>query len=185
MTTWKTVQLEKVGEIITGSTPSTKVSEYWNGDIQFVSPSDFADSRYVIETERKITSEGARQCRAIPKDAVMVTCIGSIGGVAMSSQSCITNQQINSIVCNGNYDATFIYYSILNNISKLIRLAGATTLPIVNKSSFASIELLTPNSKAEQTRIAAVLSRIDRAIEHLKHSSPSSNASRPDSCKTC
>jgi len=49
---WEIVKLSGIGEIITGTTPSTKVEEYWGGDYPFVTPTDFSESKYVYKTER-------------------------------------------------------------------------------------------------------------------------------------
>ena len=161
---WEKTKISQFGEIVTGSTPDTQNSDYWDGDIPFVSPSDFNSSAFVLKTDKTLTSQGAKQARNISENSILVTCIGSIGGIAIAPWKCVTNQQINSVICRENFDALFIYFIIKNNLCKLQALAGTTTLPIINKSTFGNIEIVCPKSKSEQTQIAAVLSTIDRAI---------------------
>ena len=165
---WTKVKINQFGEIITGSTPDTKNIGYWGGNIPFVSPADFRFSVFVKKTERTLTEQGVRQSRLIPEASILVTCIGSIGGIAIASCNCVTNQQINSVVCNDNIDDLFAYFLIQNNLFKLKELAGITTLPIINKTVFGNIELLCPTSIKEQEKIAEVLSTIDRAIEQTE-----------------
>jgi len=161
---WEKTKISQFGEIVTGSTPDTQNSDYWGGDIPFVSPSDFNSSAFVLKTDKTLTREGVKQARNISKNSILVTCIGSIGGIAIAPWECVTNQQINSVICREDFDALFIYFLIKNNLCKLQELAGTTTLPIINKSTFGNIEIVCPKSKKEQEKIAEVLFTIDRAI---------------------
>ena len=161
---WEKTKISQFGEIVTGSTPDTQNSDYWGGDTPFVSPSDFNSSAFVVRTDKTLTKEGVKQARNISKNSILVTCIGSIGGIAIAPWECVTNQQINSVICRKDFDALFVYFLIKNNLCKLQELAGITTLPIINKSTFGNIEIVCPKSKKEQEQIAEILSTIDRAI---------------------
>jgi type I restriction enzyme, S subunit len=161
---WSQASIGSFGKVVTGSTPSTKKNAYWNGSIPFISPADFDDSVYIKKTERCITEKGISVSRELPENSILVTCIGSIGGIAMTSKRSISNQQINAIVCNNKYNSRFIYYIIQFNISELDRLAGKTTLPIINKSTFELISLVVP-PLPEQQKIASILTSVDTVIE--------------------
>jgi type I restriction enzyme, S subunit len=162
--TWDLKRIGDLGEIVTGSTPNTNVDEYWNGDIPFVSPTDMKGTRYIKNTERTVTYKGAQVGRIIPKNSVMVTCIASIGKLAISSQECITNQQINTIIPYKDYNHEFLYYAISNQIPYLQTLAGTTAVPIINKKTFSNVSIPVPPIN-EQRKIAAILSSVDEAIE--------------------
>ena len=55
--TW--LPLSDVSTIFTGTTPSTKDIENWNGDIPWVIPAELSDDSFVVcDTERKITQKG-------------------------------------------------------------------------------------------------------------------------------
>ena len=166
MSNWKKYKLKDLGDIITGSTPKTSIDEYWeNGDILFVSPGDMKGDKFIRDTERKVSLSGAASVRMIPANSVMVTCIGStIGKMALSSQGCVTNQQINTIVPKQDYDSNYIYYALLNNTNIFEKLKGTTAVPIINKSNFQSLEIMVPSLK-EQQKIADILSSVDAAIE--------------------
>lgn len=48
-----------VVKIISGGTPNTKIKEYWNGNIKWLSIADFKDvNKYVYDTDKKITLNG-------------------------------------------------------------------------------------------------------------------------------
>jgi type I restriction enzyme S subunit len=164
---WEVVRIKDVGSVITGTTPSTSVKEFWDGDIPFVTPSDFKnDSVYVYQTGRKVTSAGAQKGRIIPKNSILVVCIGStLGKIALSYEECITNQQINAIICeNFKVNPFFVYYFLLKNQGLLKAYAGTTTKPIVKKSLFETFLIPLP-SLPEQREIAEILQTIDQKIE--------------------
>ncbi len=161
---WEVAKIGEIGEVITGTTPSTKVKEYWGEGYLFVTPTDFPNEKYVRKTERSVTQKGVEKAKIIPKDSVMVTCIASIGEVAMSSEECITNQQINSIVCGEKANPHYIYYAMKFRKNVLKRWAGITTSPIIKKSLFEKFPIPLP-SLPEQQKIAEILSTVDQAIE--------------------
>lgn len=165
-TDWEVLEVVDIGKVITGTTPSTGVNEYWGEGYPFVTPSDFSESKYVHETERYVTEEGIEKGKLIPKDSVMVTCIASVGEVAMASKQCITNQQVNTIICNEKVDSHFIYYTMLYNKPVLKRWAGITTSPIIKKSLFEQFPLTLPQFSKQQ-KIAEILGSVDEAIQKV------------------
>ena len=87
---WEIKTVGDIGLVVTGSTPSTTEPRYWNGEIPFISPADFDGTVYIKNTSRMVTSEGAEKGRLLPENAILVTCIGSLGGMAMSSRPSVT-----------------------------------------------------------------------------------------------
>jgi len=159
---WEEKKLGDVGDIITGKTPSTSDESLWDGNIQFVTPTDISDEKYQYKTLRTVTNHS--KLKILPAGSIMFTCIASIGKMSLSTQPCITNQQINSIVPNNKHNNEYIYYAVLS-ISDFIKSTQAnTTLPIINKTEFSKFEILVPDID-EQTKIANFLSSIDKKIE--------------------
>ena len=111
---WEVKRIGDLGDVVTGSTPKTTISEYYNGNELFVSPVDIQENTYVNQTEKTLTELGIKQGRLIPKNSILFVCIGStIGKVSISGKNLITNQQINSVIPNKQ---THFYY--LFNILK-------------------------------------------------------------------
>ncbi len=159
---WEEKKLGDVGDVITGKTPSTSDKSLWDGNIQFVTPTDISDEKYQYKTLRTVTNHS--KLKILPASSIMFTCIASIGKMSLSTQPCITNQQINSIVPNSKHNNEYIYYAVLS-ISDFIKSTQAnTTLPIINKTEFSKFEILVPDID-EQTKIANFLSSIDKKIE--------------------
>ncbi len=164
---WELKTVGDIGSIVTGSTPSTQEPYYWGGSIPFISPADFDVKVYIDKTTRTLSEEGAKKSRVLPENSILVTCIGSLGGMAMSSRPSVTNQQINAVVADSNQESRFHFYNILFNINELTKNAGTTTLPIINKSTFSQIDLLFP-PLPEQQKIANILSSVDDVIEKTR-----------------
>jgi type I restriction enzyme S subunit len=162
---WDVKETEELGEVVTGITPSTFVKEYWNGDYPFVTPTDMTNGKYVEKTERKVTAKGLEKGRLIPKDSVLVTCIASIGKMALAFEDCLTNQQINAIICKEGVNPHYVYYALGFRTPTLKSWAGQTTNPIIKKSLFEKFPISLPRNEPEQQNIAEVLSTVDLAIQ--------------------
>ncbi|NBI17951.1 restriction endonuclease subunit S [Neglecta sp. X4] len=159
---WKHEEIGKLGDIATGKTPSTSDAALWDGDIQFVTPTDITENKYQYHTQRTVV--GTPKIKILPKHTIMFTCIASIGKMALSVYHCVTNQQINSIIPKPCYDNEFIYYSLLQKSFSIKTKIPKSTLPIINKTDFLKIKIPVVSDKNEQQKIANCLSEIDTMI---------------------
>ena len=164
MNGWEKKQVKDFGEVITGNTPSKKEEKYWNGDFVWVTAQDFK-GKYINDSILKLTKFGKDKARVIPKDSVLVTCIASIGLNAINKVECSTNQQINAICCNQEYNYEYMYYLVTHNTKNLKQLAGQTAVPIITKKSFEEFEVYAIANYDEQQKIADCLSSLDDLIE--------------------
>ena len=165
---WEVVKISELGKCVTGTTPKTKVPEYWDSsDFDFIAPADIGITKYVYKTEKYVSKLGYEVSRQLPKNSVLCVCIGSsIGkvGLTYQDQSC-TNQQINSIICNEAYNPIFIYYMMSQFKEHWKSHSTFGPVPILNKGQFEQIQIHVTKSIKEQEGIADVLSTFDRKIE--------------------
>ena len=162
---WDYLPITKLGCIITGNTPDTKMREYYGGSVPFVSPSDIGRTKFVRSTSKKLSNTGLAKTRAISDKSVMVVCIGStIGKVGISSRECATNQQINSVLCNDENNSDFVFYCMVYLAPFIKLMAGTQAVPIINKTEFGSLLTIKP-PLPEQQKIAAILTSVDEVIE--------------------
>jgi type I restriction enzyme S subunit len=91
------------------------------------------------KTEKYLSEDGISVSRLLPKDTVLVVCIGAtIGKTALTwAEKSATNQQINAILPNEKVVPHFLYYSLRFKANELPTLAGRAAIPIVNKSNFS------------------------------------------------
>jgi type I restriction enzyme S subunit len=158
---WSLIQLKELGDIQTGSTPSTTDEGFFGGDIPFVTPGDLDQMASIQSAARSLTQAGADQSRLLPENAVLVCCIGSLGKVGIAGRPLVTNQQINAIVFYP--DRIFPRYGFFacRRLKRVLEtLAPATTVPIVNKTRFSELRIPVP-PLPEQRRIAAILDQAD------------------------
>ena len=170
----KTINIGDLGTIITGKTPPTTNKNYYGDYAVFIKPTDISEqSKYTYETEEMYSKLAAEKYESslIPKGAICVPCIGTIGTkMTMAPYDCYTNQSINSIVCNDRYDNEYVYYLIKNFLPglKSYNLGTASGREYVSKSNFEKIELVAEQDKTIQKKIGEFLSRYDSLIENYQ-----------------
>jgi type I restriction enzyme S subunit len=165
---WEIMTIGQLGKCITGTTPKTAVEEYWNkSDYDFIAPADIGNTKYVYDSEKKISTEGLNVSRVLPKDSVMCVCIGSsIGKVGLTyKDNSATNQQINSIVSNELFNPIFVYYMMVQHSDHWRSHSTFGPVPILNKSQFEKIKIAVTRDLQEQNEIANSLSTLDTKIE--------------------
>ena len=164
---WEKKKLKNVAEIITGSTPSTTVTEFYNGDKLFVSPADIQLNRYVETTKTTLTHLGFSKGRKVKKGSVLFVSIGStIGKVGQVKEDVITNQQINSLISKSDFSDDFIYSLLEKNGKRIKHLSGVQAVPLINKTDFSELKFNFP-SFPEQQKIANFLTAVDTRLQTL------------------
>jgi len=171
----KKVKLGDLGKIITGNTPSKKLSEFYNSnDIPFIKPDDFktTDEISTSKGNKNYISENARNnARIVPQNSVLVTCIGIIGKVMISESELSFNQQINAIVPNELILSKYLAYLLLYNKPKLDFISNAPVVPIINKTQFSEFEVTFHEDIDVQEKIIQNLENLDNQILKRRHQS--------------
>ena len=166
------VLLNELGEIITGNTPSKKCEEFWNSeDICFVKPDIISENEInVIRKSNEYISEEAREkARIVRKNTILVTCIGNIGKVGITTDGEFAfNQQINAIIPNGKINPKYLAYNLLFNKQRLVAIANAPVVPIISKSQFSEFSINIEKNIETQAKIVDILDRIPYIIEQRK-----------------
>ena len=163
-----------LGTIITGKTPSKTNKSYYGNYVAFIKPTDISeDSKFTYETEEMYSKLAAEKYKSslIPKGAICIPCIGTIGTkMTMTHCACYTNQSINTIICNENYDNEYVYYLMKNFLPNLksYNLGTASGREFISKSNFEKIEIVVEQNKNIQKEIGKFLSRYDSLIENYQ-----------------
>ena len=169
----KYLQSKEIGKVITGKTPSTEDASNFDGKYPFITPSDIKsfDEKYLLETERTLSEKGIKKLKnnILPKEAICFVCIGStIGKMCLTNTIAYSNQQINSLIVNNNFDAHYMFY-FLRYIKSYFQQLGAGTgsgKGIVNKTTFENSKVKVETNKNIQVKIADILSTYDNLIEN-------------------
>ena len=166
------IMMKELGEIITGNTPSKKNEEFWNSeDICFVKPDIIADTgvNEIIDSNEYISEEARKKARVVGKGSIFVTCIGSIGKIGIASDGEYAfNQQINVIVPNEKVNSKYLAYNILYSRPRLLSIANAPVVPIINKSQFGEFVVNIEPNKNKQLEIVNILDKLTTVMSKRK-----------------
>ena len=141
--TW--LPLSDVSTIFTGTTPSTKDIENWNGDIPWVTPAELSDDSFVVcDTERKITQKGmkSKSLSLMPKNTVLLSTRAPIGKVAITGIEMCCNQGFKNFYCNNTVLNPIYLYTLLRNNSEYLNSLGTgTTFKEISKKNASNIKV--------------------------------------------
>ena len=170
MNKWREVRINEIGKIVAGGTPSTKINEYWNGEIGWITPKDLSNynSKYILNGERNITKEGLKRSSAklMPKGSILMTSRAPIGYLAIANNDISTNQGFKNIICDEELvNNEFLYYYLKANIEYVKLFSSGATFPEISGSKFKNIKIQIPDLETQE-KIADILSTYDELIEN-------------------
>jgi type I restriction enzyme S subunit len=164
---WKIDRIKDVAEIITGNTPSKDDPDnYDDGSVLWIKPNQLRGN-IVHDSEEKLSEKGAGLARFIPKEAILVGCIGDVGNFAVAGCRLTTNQQINSLIFNERVHKPLAKYLIEIARDEHKKNATLVVVPILNKGRQGQICLVLPPIN-EQTIIQKYLDKKIGAIELVR-----------------
>ena len=168
LTEWSEKAVKYIAKIVGGGTPSTKISEYWNGDIPWITPKDLSiqQHKYICKGLRNITPDGLNKSSAkiIPSNSVILSTRAPVGYIAISRRDITTNQGCHSLIPNNDMDTEFLYYLLLNNVEYLKSQSNGSTFGELSAKVLSELRFKLPTLK-EQKAIAKILSDLDSNIE--------------------
>ncbi|MBR2869690.1 MAG: restriction endonuclease subunit S [Clostridia bacterium] len=168
----KTVTVRDLGRVVTGHTPPTKKREYYGDFYPFVKPTDMIiGNKYTYHTEEGYSKLAYEKYNTslIPKGSTCVVCIGTLGEkMTMAHCDLFTNQSVNSIIPNDEYDNHYVYYLLKYNLGKVKALNKGTASgrEFVSKTTFLDMMILVHEDKKTQHKIGQILSAYDELIEN-------------------
>lgn len=169
---WNLNTLNQLATIKSGGTPSTAINDYWDGNINWCTPTDITALRgkkYLSNTSRKITEQGVASSAAeiLPSGAVIMTSRATIGECAIAAVPMATNQGFKNFLCGDNSDNEFLYYLLSNLTDRFISLCSGSTFLEISTTQVRSFNVAVP-PKLEQTAIATILSDMDEELQALE-----------------
>lgn len=163
------VMMKELGEIITGNTPSKKTEEFWNSeDICFIKPDIIADNgiNEIVDSNEYISEDARKKARVVGKNSIFITCIGNIGKLGIASDGEYAfNQQINAIIPNDRVQPKYLAYNLLFNKARLVAMANAPVVPIINKSQFGEFTVNIETDIDRQNETVDVLDKLTQIIQ--------------------
>ena len=163
---WEEKKIKEIGEVCSGGTPNTNEPKFWNGEIQWFTPSEVGKDKYVYNSLRTISASGLKKSSAciLPINTLLVSTRATLGEISIAKKECSTNQGFHPIIVNNDNDNEFIYYCSPIIKKYCFENASGSTFLEISKKKFEKCLLPIANIE-EQKKIAKILSDIDKKIE--------------------
>jgi type I restriction enzyme S subunit len=166
---WVWTRLTDVARLETGHTPARKKAEYWGGDVPWIGIRDATSNhgRVLMETEQYTNELGIANssARVLPALTVCLSRTASVGYVVVMGRPMATSQDFVNWVCSDKLDWRFLKYVLVAERDSYRRFAHGTTHQTIYFPEVKAFHVCLP-PRAEQCRIAGVLSALDDKIEH-------------------
>lgn len=166
---WEVRALKTIFRIFSGTTPKSDIIEYWDGDVNWVTPADFkTEDVYVENGKRNISENGFSDCslELIPINSLIFSKRAPIGKVCINRNEMCTNQGCLACVKKINLSIKFFYY-LLSSLTEYFEVLGSgTTFKEISLTSFSDFKVLFP-PRSEQKSIANFLDKKCAQIDSL------------------
>ena len=173
---WKVNKIKHHFSIFSGATPKSEKSEYWDGEIPWITPADYkTKDKFASHGRRNISQEGYESCGTtlVPKGSLIFSKRAPVGTVAIALNDLCTNQGCLSCVPNEMTDAVFYYYAMSVFTEQFELVSTGTTFNEIAADVFANFILPSPPI-TDQHRIASYLdtqcAKIDAVLEQTRQS---------------
>lgn len=162
---WTEETLGSVAKVVGGGTPDTNIQKYWNGNIQWFTPSEIGRDKYVTYSLRTISEEGLNKSSAklLPTGTILLSSRATVGECSINNVECTTNQGFQSLIAKENISNEFLFYLIQTKRKELIRKSCGSTFLEISANEVRKIKITIPTHK-EQEKIANLISLLDERI---------------------
>jgi len=160
---WEEKKLGDVCSYIGGGTPSKKVKEYWNGNINWASVKDIT-GKYLYETQDKISQLGADSSATniCGPDSLLLITRMSPGKTVITK--CITAINQDLKIVKSDINVEFLHLLFQSIQTKIDEKTSGTTVKGISIEGLNQIDIRLP-CKEEQQKITACLSSMDSLIQ--------------------
>lgn len=145
---WEVKGILEIAQLLSGGTPKTTVSEYWDGDIHWVSAKDIGNGGniYINETEKTITEVGVKNSstKILPEDTVILVARGSVGKYGMIAKSMAMNQSCYGLYTKSEFSQGLVYLMVSMLISQFQRVAYGSVFDTITTSTFETTKVIAP-----------------------------------------
>lgn len=162
--------LGEVCTIVNGGTPKSEVQEYWNGDLNWITPKEMGKliGKEISSTERKITAQGMKNSSAklIPVNSIILSSRAPIGHLAINKELMATNQGCKGLVPNKTLNYEYLYHFLYSSKVLLNDMGSGTTFKELSGTKLATLKIPLPPIATQQKIVAkldAIFAEINTA----------------------
>lgn len=139
-------------EMKSGGTPSRDNINYWNSkDIPWLKTGEVCN-KVLVASEEYISFEGCQNSSAkvLPINTVLIAMYGegkTKGQAGYLRFEATTNQACCAMICDNEFESTFLYYFLRINQSEIASLANGGAQPNLSKELIENIRIVKPASR--------------------------------------
>src|SRR5689334_16351690 len=168
---WPLRRLGDCAKFLSGGTPSKANSEFWEGDIPWVSSGEMKETR-IHDAPLHITSAAAEDgSRLVPANTVLAVVRGmSLAKefrVAITKREVAFNQDLKAFACKPDVDPEFLFYALFARREYIRELATEAShgTKKLETDTLSAVELPVPKPEI-QRRTVEVASAYDELMEN-------------------
>ncbi len=163
-------KLGNICKIVSGTTPKTNVTEYWNGTLNWITPAELSDTTDIVfSTERKITEKAVKESNLtpLPPGTVLLSSRAPIGKVAITGSEMYCNQGFKNLICSPLIYNKYLFWFLRSKTEMLNSLGRGATFKEISKSIVEEIEIPLPPIK-DQYQISDKFEKLTFLINSRK-----------------
>jgi len=159
---WQKFCIGDIADVVGGGTPDTNVKDYWDGNIQWFTPTEIGFQKYVNASIRTITKDGLENSstKLLPPNTILLSTRATIGECSIAKRECCTNQGFQSLIPQ-TVGHEFLYYLIQTKKRDLLAKSCGSTFAEISANEVRKIQVYIPSTRKEQDAISIPLSLCD------------------------
>lgn len=142
-----------VGDLCDCIVPGRDKPKSFNGSTPWITTNElihlgvtFKKENYIGLTEDEISEVRAR---VVPKESVIMTCVGDLGVVSVAGEDMVINQQLHAFLPSEEIAPSYLAFSLASQKGYMLKMASSTTLPYMNKTVCNSVPVMLPPKKMQ------------------------------------
>ena len=156
------VRLGDICTVVSGSTPKSGISDYWDGDVVWITPAELTEDSYIInDSVRHITQKAVQETslKPFPAGTVILSSRAPIGKTAIAGREMYCNQGFKNLICSSRVNNKYLYFFLSCKTEYLNSLGRGATFKEISKTIVENIEIPLPGIP-KQKRIATEFEHI-------------------------
>lgn len=164
------VKLGDICTVVSGSTPSSSVAEYWDGNHIWITPAELSDDSFIIyDSVRHITDRAIQETslKPFPEGTVILSSRAPIGKTAIAGCKMYCNQGFKNLICSDSIYNKYLYFFLSAKTDYLNSLGRGATFKEISKYIVENIQIYLPTIE-EQKKRAGILEKLMFLIQTRK-----------------
>ena len=147
---WKCGTLADLGQIVGGSTPSTKQRDNFTLDgIPWITPYDLSNNfgnKFISQGAQDVTEKGIQDAslKVLPKGSVLLSSRAPVGYMAIARCNLTTNQGFKSFIPDNKFSTAFVYYTVNANVDTISQYSSGSTFKEISAGVLKTVQIVLP-----------------------------------------